>query len=187
MYNVLEKLRSGEPLTAKDKIIHEQGLVSVLKQLHDELDAAVVDAYGWPVNLAAEEILEKLVALNAERAREEAEGLIRWLRPEYQKPPGEQPAVQAGLELEQTTPRPPPESGGGARQGGGGSKPLWPKSLPEQVQAVRAALLAAAAPQTAETLARNFQRARADKVAELLQTLAALGQAREVEARKFAL
>jgi len=32
MYNVLEKLRSGEALTAKDKVIHEQGLVSVLKK-----------------------------------------------------------------------------------------------------------------------------------------------------------
>ena len=47
MYNVLEKLRSGEPLNAKEKVIHEQGLVSVLKALHDELDAAVLAAYGW--------------------------------------------------------------------------------------------------------------------------------------------
>src|SRR5690606_28190821 len=41
MYNVLEKLRSGEVLSAKERIIHEQGLVSVLRQIHDELDAAV--------------------------------------------------------------------------------------------------------------------------------------------------
>ena len=47
IYNVLEKLRSGEALTAKDKETHDKGLVSVLKQLHDELDAAVMDAYGW--------------------------------------------------------------------------------------------------------------------------------------------
>ena len=47
MYNVLAKIRSGEPLTAKDKTIHEQGLVSVLQTLHDELDAAVLEAYGW--------------------------------------------------------------------------------------------------------------------------------------------
>ncbi|MCC4115805.1 hypothetical protein LLG90_10630 [Aromatoleum toluclasticum] len=47
MYNVLEKLRSGETLNAKDKTIHEQGLVSVLRELHDALDAAVFDAYGW--------------------------------------------------------------------------------------------------------------------------------------------
>lgn len=43
MYNVLNKIRSGEPLTAKDKAIHEQGLVSVLQTLHDELDAAVLE------------------------------------------------------------------------------------------------------------------------------------------------
>ena len=51
MYNVLEKLRAGEPLSAKDKAVHEQGLVSVLRELHDELDAAVCDAYGWPITL----------------------------------------------------------------------------------------------------------------------------------------
>src|SRR5690606_29243921 len=47
MYNVLEKLRTGETLTAKEKTIHEQGLVSVLRELHDELDRAVFSAYGW--------------------------------------------------------------------------------------------------------------------------------------------
>ena len=88
MYNVLEKLRAGEPLTAKDKTVHEQGLVSVLRELHDELDAAVCDAYGWPARRSGRrrEILARLVALNAERAAEEAQGLVRWLRPEYQAP-----------------------------------------------------------------------------------------------------
>ena len=33
LYNVLEKVRAHEPLTDKEKIIHERGLVSVLKQL----------------------------------------------------------------------------------------------------------------------------------------------------------
>jgi hypothetical protein len=46
MYNVLEALREGRELTAKEKVIHSQGLVSVLKDLHDELDAAVLQAYG---------------------------------------------------------------------------------------------------------------------------------------------
>ena len=31
-------------------------------------------------------ILERLVALNAERAAEEARGVVRWLRPAYQLP-----------------------------------------------------------------------------------------------------
>lgn len=47
MYNVLEKLKSGEALTVKGQKIHTDGLVSVLKPLHDEIDHAVLDAYGW--------------------------------------------------------------------------------------------------------------------------------------------
>ncbi|BCS51810.1 class I SAM-dependent DNA methyltransferase [Geobacter sp. SVR] len=173
MYNVLAKLRTGEPLTAKEKAIHEQGLVSVLRQLHDDLDAAVADAYGWPDNLTDEEILERMVSLNAERAREEAQGLVRWLRPEYQKPQGEQPAVQTGMELG--------EEESATLVTSSKAKTPWPKTLPEQVQGVRAALAAAAGPVTAEALARTFLRARTDKVGELLATLAAIGQAREVD------
>jgi hypothetical protein len=78
--------------------LHEQGLVSVLRSLHDELDAAVLAAYGWsdlgPVPWAdeaaravwTEAVLERLVALNARRAAEEAAGTIRWLRPDFQDP-----------------------------------------------------------------------------------------------------
>jgi hypothetical protein len=47
MYNVLEKLRTGEALTAKEKDIHDKGLVTVLKQIHDEIDRAVLEAYNW--------------------------------------------------------------------------------------------------------------------------------------------
>jgi|GEM_PF-3293662 len=47
--------------------------------------------------------------------------------------------------------------------------------------AERAALTDAAGPVIAETLARAFLRTRTDKVAELLATLAAFGQAREAE------
>ncbi|MCO5182242.1 MAG: hypothetical protein M9896_19565, partial [Candidatus Promineofilum sp.] len=50
MYNVLAKLRAGEPLSDADRRAHEQGLVSVLRQIHDELDAAVLEAYGWPLD-----------------------------------------------------------------------------------------------------------------------------------------
>ncbi len=86
MYNLLEKLRAGEPFTDADRDYNNKALVSTLKQIHDELDLAVLDAYGWPHNITDEQILENLVALNAERAEEERNGLIRWLRPEYQAP-----------------------------------------------------------------------------------------------------
>ena len=35
---------------------------------HKKLDAAVFAAYGWPEELSDEEILERLLALNLERA-----------------------------------------------------------------------------------------------------------------------
>ena len=38
---------------------------------HKKLDAAVATAYGWPADLADEQILECLLALNLERAAEE--------------------------------------------------------------------------------------------------------------------
>ena len=103
MYNVLEILRSFDglrtngdrderPLTAKEKTIHTQGLIGVLKELHDELDATVLQAYGWnDLTLRQaqgeredDELLTRLVALNAQRAAEEKSGKVRWLRPEFQ-------------------------------------------------------------------------------------------------------
>ena len=94
MYNLLEKLRKGETFTDADKAYNNKALVSTLKQIHDQLDHAVFDAYEWQdlkdhqkTKAEIEEtILSRLVALNAERAEEERNGIIRWLRPEYQAP-----------------------------------------------------------------------------------------------------
>jgi hypothetical protein len=47
MYNLLEKLRSGQPFTDSDREYNNKALVSTLKQIHDELDVAVLEAYGW--------------------------------------------------------------------------------------------------------------------------------------------
>lgn len=119
-----------------------------------------------------EEILARLVALNAERAAEEAHGLVRWLRPEFQAAGAAQPAqgeIDTGEEIEIAA--------------APAKKHTWPKTIPEQVQALRAALAAAPAPQTGEQLARGFARAQTKKVEELLETLAALGQARQDGAR----
>jgi hypothetical protein len=118
MYNVLAKLRSGETLTARDKAIHETGLVAILRQLHDELDAAVLAAYGWSDLLPsptgrgaggegglADALLDRLVALNLERAAEEAAGRIRWLRPDFQNPSAAvDPQKQAKMDLPEKPP-----------------------------------------------------------------------------------
>ncbi len=181
MYNVLEKLRQndregGEELTAKEKTMHEQGLVSVLRQIHDELDAAVADAYGWPVDLADEAILERLVALNHERAEEEKRGLVRWLRPEFQNPDG---VTQQGVAFADTKKKPSKKTKAKVK------KQPWPKTLSEQAAAVQTALVAIGAPADEVDVAKRFTRASKDRVAELLETLASLGSARQLAGGKF--
>lgn len=39
-----------------------------LDMAHKRLDAAVAAAYGWPADLSDDEVLERLFALNQERA-----------------------------------------------------------------------------------------------------------------------
>jgi hypothetical protein len=39
-----------------------------LRDIHARLDEAVLAAYGWPASSADEELLERLLALNHERA-----------------------------------------------------------------------------------------------------------------------
>jgi hypothetical protein len=167
MYNVLEKLRSEEPLTEAERTIHEYGLVAVLRQLHDELDQAVASAYGWPADLSTPEILMRLVALNRERVAEEAQGRIRWLRPEYQNPAG---TVQTQIEGTQRVK-------GKRRQ----RKIPWPKALAGQAAAITAVLAQSPEPLDMAQLAASFKGARRDRLQEILETLEALGQIRMIE------
>jgi hypothetical protein len=194
MYNVLEKLRRGEALNAKDKTIHEQGLVSVLKSLHDELDVAVLDAYGWSdlaprlaahadaaqKAVAEETVLVRLVALNAERAAEEAQGHIRWLRPDYQQPSA-QPR-QADMVLD--------DGRQDALPGDTPSAPAvqrlpWPATLPEQVAAVARLLAASPLPLSEAELAARFtgKGSWKKRLPQIVDTLEALGRVRRQGAR----
>ena len=100
MYNVLEKLKAGAAFNPEDERIKDQGLVLILKELHERLDKLVFEAYGWPATLSDEEILGRLVALNKQRSIEEKTGKVRWLRPEYQIPRFGSDAEKARLEEE---------------------------------------------------------------------------------------
>lgn len=210
MYNVLAKLRSGEVLNAKEKAIHEMGLVSVLKTLHDELDAAVLDAYGWAdlvPQLASEAgraeisevLLTRLVALNLERTREEAAGQVRWLRPEYQNPQLTAAAAEPGsagdarrlqkipanaalaLAADDETPEGAAEAAAASAKPAAREKQAWPAALPEQMAAVAHALASASAPLSEPDIAARFSGKGPWKkrLPEILQTLVALGRARQ--------
>ena len=202
MYNVLEALRdieAGQPraLTAKEKIIHEQGLVGVLKELHDELDAAVLAAYGWadlqaPL-LARDEaakgtLLERLVALNARRAAEEQAGTVRWLRPEFQNPalskkelvaldgkPLEPHLVQVSLDL-------PVQAEPAQVQAESAARP-WPATLPEQMRAVADLLASATTALSLVDIEASFKSRGPWKksLPRILETLEAVGRAQIVD------
>jgi hypothetical protein len=178
MYNVLENLRARTALSAKDKKTHEQGLCSTLLKLHDDLDEAVFAAYGWPTTLTDEELLERLVALNAERAEEESRGLIRYLRPDYQAPTEPtQLAMDTEDEDQPEIPAAPkPQT----------DRPEWPPGLVARIALVQSALKTTPTPTTPESLARTFKNAKTDQVAEILETLKTLGLLRRLESGSYA-
>jgi hypothetical protein len=166
MYNLLEKLRNGEPLNDKDKAFNQKALVSTLKQIHDELDVAVFAAYGWEPTLTDDRILENLVTLNAQRAEEERNGLIRWLRPDYQNP-GETHVQQVieGIATETETPLVPTE------------QQPFPKTLKEQLSAIRDLFRTQSGEWTAAQVTAHFKGAnRKQKVIlDCLESLEDLG------------
>ena len=214
MYNVLEKLRAGEVLDDKEKAIHDQGLVTLLKQIHDDIDQATYEAYGWTdiwewcqeaergccydpkdgstimmelapdtsIHEATAEyrekyeqvLLQRLVDLNHERAAEEAEGKIRYLRPEFQDPDhgkDQSPATQktTAQDLKLTTKKAKPTKAT--------SKLKWPTTLPEQVAILQPLITTQGSDPT--TLSTHFGRAskkRQSEIQQILQTLKALGQ-----------
>ena len=184
LYNVLTALREGRALTAKDKTIHTQGVVSVLRELHDELDAAVLSAYGLAPAASTDDILGHLVQLNTQRAAEEAKGRVRWLRPDFQNPQNplskpellahEQKALEGDFDTEKSLLK--------AQQAKPAQQTPWPPTLPEQVRVVAEALATSPAPLTLQALEAQFKGRGAWKkgLPLLLQTLEAIGRAQRV-------
>ena len=184
LYNVLTALREGRALTAKEKTHHTQGLVGVLRELHDELDAAVLAAYGLPATASTDDILAHLVQLNTQRAQEEAQGRVRWLRPAFQNPqnslqkqellPQEDQAPEADFESEKPLSK--------TEHSKPAAQHPWPPTLPEQVRAVAAVLAASPAPLTLPAIEARFKGRGPWKksLPTLLQTLEALGRAQAV-------
>ena len=222
LYNVLEALRAGRALSDKEKLHHDIGLVSVLQSLHDELDAAVLQAYGWqdlgPVPWGANDeqqaahqawvaaLLMRLVALNARRAADEARGLVRWLRPEFQDP-ARRAALADGAEASHddasasaaaespascslaNEPDAYEESVGQssaplavAKAGNSASRRAWPAELPEQMRATAEVLSASPIALSEAQVAEHFkgQGPWKKRLPQILDTLEAVGRARKM-------
>jgi hypothetical protein len=193
VYNVLSKLRSGESMTETDRTVYQRGLVAVLRSLHDDLDTAVLEAYGWtdlcpaladhrpPAAearaAAVETLLERLVALNAKRAAEEAAGTVRWLRPEFQASATAPEQTRIDTDDAEAVPAP-------AAAAAPVEKRPWPTGLPEQIKVVADVLAGTGRALTTEDLAARFTaRGRwRDRLPTILDTLEALGRARRSDA-----
>ena len=159
-----------------------------LNELCDLLDVSRPDpagpdneknAYGCPHDLTDEEILRRLVDLNRERAEEEKRGIIRWLRPEYQNPDGAQPAAatQGALAIEPEAPAASPAIAGAKRP--------WPKTLPEQAQAVRAVLADQPIRPDPRPARPPLPPRQHPALTDMLNTLVSLGQARALEGGRY--
>jgi len=167
MYNVIEKLEAGEPLTTKERKVHEAAACGTLRDIHHELDAAVAACYSWPWPLAPVEILARVVELHGERLDEERKGKVRWLRPEYQRPrfsPDEE-----DLEV--------PELGIPTDELDEQEIREWPAVTVEQIAAIQDVL--GQRRMTVEDIASAFLGARRDIVRRHLETLVLMGEAVE--------
>lgn len=178
-----ERLKAGATpadLEPKERGIFDDGLVLILKELHERLDAAVADAYGCPVDLNEEEVLARLVALNKERAREEKRGLVRWLRPDYQIPrfgSDKEKAEQLEADL-----------GEAILEAVSGPKPGFPSDERDQTFVVHQALLSADCPLDAETIAAGFKQGRKTlpAVSAVLASLFRMGLVSTADGKTFA-
>lgn len=178
MYNVIQKLHSGGALNPAERTIHELAACGILRDLHDELDKLVAEAYGWPWPMEREEILKRLVALHDERVEEEKRGLIRWLRPDYQIPRFAPEQAPASLDLDESwTPKSKRSRKAAAADElspNATALPAWPGTAVEQIGAISALL--AQRPMAAAEISRAFEGARKEFVARHLETLALMGE-----------
>lgn len=156
MYNVLQKHKSKEPFTFIERELHLEIGTDELMRIHDELDRSVLDAYGWPHEIDDEELLARLVDLNAERAEEEKSGHIRWLRAPIAAEPRQAELVSKGAKAQAPTAAPTP----------------WPSDALDQLADVLALLRSSNHALDTEAVASHFARAPRKRVADLLERLA---------------
>ncbi|KTT68113.1 class I SAM-dependent DNA methyltransferase [Sphingomonas sanguinis] len=146
LYNLRAKLVAGTPLTDEEQDLRRAGSVDLIARLHDQIDAAVIAAYGWPATITAPAMVERLVALNAERRAEERSGRVQWLRPDFQsRRAGATPIAPTDRALPLVEPTT--------------AKPVFPRDLGGRIASVFA-LLATDRPLSATAIAQHFAQGR---------------------------
>lgn len=164
MYDAVDALRSGAPLSATNQAIHAVAACGVLRDLHDELDRLVAEAYGWEWPESDAVILERLVQLHDARVAEEEAGHVRWLRPAFQRPglAGENQPLLAGQD--------DADENDEAVQ----ATEAWPATAMDQLGAVKRSV--AVVPGTLRELLQRFVGVRRDQMTRHLDTLVLMGE-----------
>jgi hypothetical protein len=166
LYNLRSAVIAGATLPPADEDRRRRGRVDVLIELHDRIDAAVIDAYGWPANIDDAGMVAALVALNAARRAEERAGTVRWVRPAYQ-------LERAGIATLSSA-RGPVEQIEAALPAAPVRKPMFPRDAIGQTAAVLSVLREGAS-LSVEAIARRYAQGR--RVERRVQaTLEALGR-----------
>ena len=153
-------------------------------------------AYGWAdITLPRDEqtLLARLVALNAQRVAEEADGKgsVAYLRPAFQNPTLRGTTVEV-VAKQSTLAIDTPQAGDALavpkqRAVAKAHKLKWPRTLPERMKAVANLLAEANAPLTTEQVAARIDAKKDQKtqLPDILATLVALGRAQQVSSTHF--
>ena len=175
IYNAIDRLRAGTPLSTSERAVHTSAACGSLREMHDELDRLVAEAYGWPESMTTANALTKLVALHDERAGEEGRGHVRWLRPSYQQSHfavaelAVAPEMELGLQAHVATKS--------------AMKLVWPAAVLNQIALLRSVLVVE--PLTAKQLTKRVKGAREDLVAQQLEILTIMGELRRDDAGRY--
>jgi hypothetical protein len=178
MYNVIDKLRSGATLTKTEQEVHRLAACGVLRDLHHDLDLLVAESYGWSWPEPPALIIERLVALHDARIDEEARGVVRWLRPDYQRPRFGS-AVKGDAEVDMSDAAPSASAPSVA------STVPWPGDAIGQITVLRG--MAAVTPVSVDDAMQRISGARRDIVRRHLETLALLGEVRTTTDGRYAI
>lgn len=181
MYNVVERLRAGANLSKQEQEVHRLAACGTLGDLHDALDAAVFEAYGWSWPEPPALVLERLVALHDRRVVEEEAGTIRWLRSDYQRPRygrgKDEAAMAPTLEL-------PEEAEVATPAAASVMTTPWPTDAIGQITALRH--MAAMTPVSIDDAVRQLVGAKREIVHRHLETLSMLGEMRDLGGGRYA-
>lgn len=174
IYNLLERKAAGHPLSADQQRVFASGCIGVIGHLHARIDAFVQAAYGWAGQMTDQTLYQALLSLQRTRAREEDIGVVRHLRPDFQR---RYQAPRAPIQTEAALGRAVP-------------RPQFPQTPEAMAAVLLRTLRSAGRPVEPSVLMNGFnvrrRRAAEARIEETLSILAVAGSVQRTDAGWFA-